>query len=134
MSNACLTGPAPATRRPPGSADQIHNLRNNCVNPRLDLDNQGNTSTSRYLPENINLDNPRAGEIFQVAVDHVSQKAIRVQALVNVYCGGKLRGSYRARPRENGVQRYRECGARAVACSRDCTCGERSGCDRRTAP
>lgn len=90
--NACLTGGLP------GSADQIHNLRNNCVNPRLDLDNQGNTSTTRYLPENINLDNPRAGERFQVAVDHLSKKAVRVRALVNVYCAGKLRGSFEIDP------------------------------------
>lgn len=90
--NACLTGSLP------GSADQIHAFRKNCVNPRLDLDNQGNTSTGRYLPENINLDNPRAGERFQVAVDHVSQKALRVRALVNIYCGGKLRGSFELDP------------------------------------
>ncbi|MFT3927596.1 MAG: MopE-related protein [Myxococcales bacterium] len=90
--SGCLTGGLP------GSADQIHQLRNNCVNPRLDLDNQGNTSTKRYLPENINLDNPRAGEIFQVAVDHVTGDPIPVRALVNVYCGGKLRGSYQLDP------------------------------------
>jgi len=91
----CLTGPLPGNQDAlPGSADQIHELRHNCVNPRLDLDNQGNTSTTRYLPENINLDNPRAGEVFQVAVNYVTPKAIPVRALVNVYCGGKLRGSY----------------------------------------
>jgi hypothetical protein len=99
----CLTGsrktdPAPRTPALPGSADAIHDARNNCINPRLDLDNQGNTSTTRYLPENINLDNPRKGEIFQVAVNHVTPEATRVRARVNVYCGGKLRGTYEIDP------------------------------------
>lgn len=88
----CLTGGLP------GSADQIHSFRKNCVNPRLDLDNQGDTAPNRYLPENINLDNPRSGEIFQVAVNHLSTAAVRVRALVNIYCAGKLRGSYEIDP------------------------------------
>lgn len=90
----CLTGGLP------GSVDQVHSLRKNCINPRIDLDNQGDTAPTRYLPENINLDNPRAGEVFQVAVNHLSTQATPVRGLVNVYCAGKLRGSYAMDPSE----------------------------------
>jgi hypothetical protein len=89
--SGCLTG---------GGLDVVHELRGNCLNPRLDLDNQGDTDPARYLPENINLDNPRAGEVFQVSVNHRSTAAIQTRALVNVYCGGKLRGSYALDPEQ----------------------------------
>jgi len=75
-----------------GPLDFIHELRGNCQNPRLDLDNQG--ETSRYVPENINLDVPAPGEEFEVAVNHRSLSARRTRALVNVYCGGALSGSF----------------------------------------
>jgi hypothetical protein len=79
----CLTG---------GPLDVIHQLRGNCPNPRLDLDNQG--ETRRYLPENINHDVPATGDTFEIAVNHRSMSARRTAALVNVYCGGTLSGSF----------------------------------------
>src|SRR5690606_32879571 len=57
-TDGCITG---------GGLDQVHMIRGNCINPRIDIDNQGDTDRTRYLPENINLDNPRAGEVFQVS-------------------------------------------------------------------
>lgn len=87
-TSGCITG---------GGLDQVHMLRGNCINPRIDIDNQGEDRT-RYLPENINLDNPRAGEVFQVSVNHTSPEAVRTRALVNVFCGGKLKGSYELDP------------------------------------
>jgi hypothetical protein len=88
-ADGCTTG---------GELDQVYQLRGNCMNPRLDLDNQGDTDLTRYLPENINLDNPRRGEIFQVAVNHTSPDPLQTHALVNVYCGGKLKGSFDLTP------------------------------------
>ncbi len=76
--------------------DIIAQMRGNCVNPRLDLDNAN--ETGRYLPENINLDNPRAGEVFQVGVVHQSLTPKTTRALVNVYCDRKLKGSFDLTP------------------------------------
>jgi hypothetical protein len=79
----CLTG---------GPLDVVHRARGNCINPRLDLDNQ--RETTRYVPENINLDAPQPGEHFEIGVVHRSLAARRARALVNVYCGGALRSSF----------------------------------------
>jgi hypothetical protein len=87
-ASGCLTGDP--------SLDLIHGMRGNCLNPRLDADNQDRTD--RYVAENINLDNPRAGEQFQIAVQHTSDAAMRTRARVNVYCAGTLRGSYELDP------------------------------------
>lgn len=87
----CLTGDA--------SLDLIHQLRKNCLNPRLDADNQD--KSDRYVAENINLDNPRAGEQFLVAVQHTSEATVRTRARVNVYCAGRLRGSYELDPQRS---------------------------------
>jgi Putative metal-binding motif len=87
-ASGCLTGDP--------SLDLIHSLRGNCLNPRLDADNQDRTD--RYVAENINLDNPRAGEQFQIAVQHTSDAAMQTRARVNVYCAGALRGSYELDP------------------------------------
>jgi hypothetical protein len=84
----CLTGDP--------SLDLIHQLRKNCLNPRLDADNQD--KSDRYVAENINLDNPRTGEQFLVAVQHTSEATVRTRARVNVYCAGRLRGSYELDP------------------------------------
>jgi hypothetical protein len=67
-----------------------------CPNPRLDIDNifQGES----YVPENINLDNPRDGDRFRVMVHHWDSNDVAVQPLVNVYCGGELRGSFGQAP------------------------------------
>jgi hypothetical protein len=86
----CLTGDP--------SLDLIHSTRQNCLNPRLDADNQDRTD--RYVAENINLDNPRPGEQFQIAVQHTSDAKQRTRARVNVYCAGKLRGSYQLDPQQ----------------------------------
>jgi hypothetical protein len=92
-AEGCITGIDP-------SLDSIHEMRRNCLNPRLDIDNRGDTDIKRYLPENINLDNPRKGEVFQIAVNHRTAKAVGTRALVNVYCGGNLRGSFALDPDE----------------------------------
>jgi hypothetical protein len=80
---SCLTG---------GPLDVVHRARGNCINPRLDLDNQ--REMTRYVPENINLDAPRPGERFEIGVVHRSLAPRRTRALVNVYCGGALRSSF----------------------------------------
>lgn len=66
-----------------------------CPNPRLDIDN---ISESRsYVPENINLDNPRDGDTFRVMVHHWGGDRL-TYPLVNVYCGGELRATFGAAP------------------------------------
>ncbi len=87
--NLCLAGIDPGI-------DAVHRMRGNCLNPRIDIDNQNVTRT--YLPENINLDNPRPDERFQVGVVHQSDKAQATRALVNIYCDRKLRGSFDLKP------------------------------------
>ncbi|MDP3274376.1 MAG: MopE-related protein [Deltaproteobacteria bacterium] len=60
-----------------------------CNNPRLDIDN----IATRGVPENINVDNPRAGDTFRVAVNYYGGTGI-VRPMVNIYCGGSLRATY----------------------------------------
>lgn len=72
--------------------DQVWELLGYCWNPRLDLDNINETDV--YRAENINLDFPRDDETFRVAVQHRSVAGIEAHPLVNVYCGGKLAGSF----------------------------------------
>ncbi|MBN2360118.1 MAG: hypothetical protein JXR83_11755 [Deltaproteobacteria bacterium] len=67
-----------------------------CPNPRLDIDNI--SESTQYVPENINLDVPRAGDIFRVMVHHYDFDDRPAKPLVNVYCGGELRGTYGAAP------------------------------------
>ncbi|MBO4710775.1 hypothetical protein J5681_02525 [bacterium] len=87
-------------------------------NPRLDLDNRG----EGLKPENINLDNPKDGDIFRVLVHHwdenysVENECLEYQddgcdeycvkykgtrPVVNVYCGGSLKATYGA---DSGTQ------------------------------
>ena len=66
-----------------------------CPNPRLDIDNI--TETTEYIPENINLDNPNDGDRFRVMVHHYDTDGA-TYPLVNVYCGGELRGTYGQAP------------------------------------
>ncbi|MFH1811219.1 MAG: MopE-related protein [Pseudomonadota bacterium] len=68
----------------------------NCPNPRLDIDNIW--ETTEYVPENINLDNPRNGDRFRVMVHHYDIENRPAKPLVNVYCGGELKGTYGAPP------------------------------------
>ncbi|MBN2358574.1 MAG: hypothetical protein JXR83_03915, partial [Deltaproteobacteria bacterium] len=67
-----------------------------CPNPRLDIDNISQSQS--YVPENINLDNPNHGDRFRVMVHHYDSEDRAARPLVNVYCGGELRGSYGVAP------------------------------------
>jgi hypothetical protein len=67
-----------------------------CPNPRLDIDNI--STTTEYRPENINVDNPEDGDRFRVMVHHYTTATRLTRPLVNVYCGGELRGTYGAAP------------------------------------
>lgn len=80
-----------------------------CPNPRLDIDNIDETSS--YVPENINLDNPGDGDTFRVMVHYYDTTATAVtRPLVNVYCGGTLRGTYGQAP--DAVTGFNEGGGR----------------------
>jgi hypothetical protein len=76
-----------------------------CTNPRLDRDNitcdpaidDPNSAAADAFgnggfcgPENVNLDNPSAGDAFVVGVNHFEnhQGSVSARAHVNVYCGG----------------------------------------------
>jgi len=67
-----------------------------CPNPRLDIDNV--SQSTEYVPENINVDNPNNGDQFRVMVHHFDSQDRPAHPLVNVYCGGELRGSYGVAP------------------------------------
>jgi hypothetical protein len=67
-----------------------------CPNPRLDIDNV--SYTTEYVPENINLDNPRDGDVFRVMVHHWSSSDVVTYPLINIYCGGELRATFGADP------------------------------------
>lgn len=60
-----------------------------CNNPRLDVDN----ISTPGIPENINVDNPRNGDTFRVAVNYFGGSG-PVHPMVNIYCGGALRATY----------------------------------------
>lgn len=75
-----------------------------CPNPRLDIDNIHEVES--YVPENINLDNPRNGESFRVMIHHYDYTDLAAKPLVNIYCGGELRGSYGAPPDQVENFRY----------------------------
>lgn len=65
-----------------------------CSNPRLDVDN--NLSEGIGVPENINLDEPRAGEEVRIMVHNFTGTV--AHPLVNVYCGGERRATFGAAP------------------------------------
>lgn len=65
-----------------------------CGNPRLDIDN--NLSKIRGTPENINIDRPRDGDTFRVLAHNFT--GTLTHPLVNVFCGGRLYGTYGAAP------------------------------------
>lgn len=65
-----------------------------CANPRLDIDN--NLVKATGVPENMNVDNPRNGERFRVMVQNFTGRA--AHPVVNIYCGGRLRGTLGAAP------------------------------------
>ena len=66
-----------------------------CRNPRLDID----SISANGVPENINVDNPLNGQTFRVMAHYYSGTGV-VHPMVNVYCGGFLRGSYGGAPNE----------------------------------
>lgn len=66
-----------------------------CPNPRLDIDNI--SVSTAYVPENINLDNPRDGDVFRVMVHHWGSDR-PTRPLVNIYCGGEIRATFGAAP------------------------------------
>lgn len=83
--SACQSGPHGA---------EWASLVGNCPNPRLDIDN--NLEKATGVPENINIDVPRDGESFRVMVQNFT--GTMAHPMVNVYCGGHLRGTIGAAP------------------------------------
>lgn len=81
------------------SLGKCWDLVKSCHNPRLDIDNV----KDKGVPENINMDNPKNNDIYRVMVHYYSDAAGLastrvVHPLVNVYCGGRLLGTYGADP------------------------------------
>ncbi len=64
-----------------------------CRNPRLDID----SIDVNGRPENINVDTPQNGGTYRVMV-HYWAGSGAAHPLVNVYCGGHLRGTYGQAP------------------------------------
>jgi hypothetical protein len=85
-----------------------------CPNPRLDGDNRLDArSRSVYITENINLDVPKPGDQFRVAVlykanvlsdghmeDAGTSANLGTRAWVNVYCEGDLLGTFGGAPEQ----------------------------------
>jgi hypothetical protein len=66
-----------------------------CHNPRLDIDN----IKDKGVPENINMDNPKNNDTYRIMVHYYGDSnglstTRVVHPLVNVYCGGRLLGTY----------------------------------------
>ena len=61
-----------------------------CRNPRLDIDSINDSG----VPENINVDVPQNNATYRVMVNFFSGGGTPAHPLVNIYCGGYLRGSY----------------------------------------
>jgi hypothetical protein len=75
-----------------------------CPNPRLDIDNV--SETERYAPENINVDHPKNGDNFRVMVHYYDTVQKREShPLVNVYCGGELKGTFGVDPQVTGFNK-----------------------------
>jgi len=65
-----------------------------CANPRLDIDN--NIWEGTGLPENINIDAPRDGEVFRIMVQNFS--GTLAHPVVTVYCDGHRVATYGMAP------------------------------------
>jgi len=65
-----------------------------CHNPRLDIDNRA----VQGWPENVNIDNPHNGDKFRVMVEYYVGDHRPTHPMVNIYCGGHLKGTYGADP------------------------------------
>jgi len=77
--------------------------RGACYNPRLDVDVVScepsisePTNPSFCAAENINVDNPPLGSPFRIMVNYFTDHGHEgdTHAVVNVYCGGELRGRF----------------------------------------
>jgi hypothetical protein len=66
-------------------------------NPRLDIDNISDVGK----PENINLDNPVAGDAFRILV-HFYGTSHLTHPVVNVYCGGTRKATFGVTPQLTG--------------------------------
>lgn len=86
-----------------------------CPNPRVDSDNSLDArSRTLYVPENINLDAPRTGDRFRIAVRYrgnvrdsddtdagrAPARVIAARPLINVYCRGELRAAFGGDPEQ----------------------------------
>ena len=72
-------------------------------NPRLDLDNIADGA----VPENINLDNPKDGDVFRVGVNFYSGSGT-THPVVNVYCGGTLKSTFGVDPQVKDFDHYND--------------------------
>ena len=66
-------------------------------NPRLDIDN----IRDEGIPENINIDNPKDGDVFKVGAKYFSGSKL-THPVINVYCGGTLKATYGVEPQVSG--------------------------------
>ncbi len=80
-----------------------------CYNPRLDVDiidcdptitDPTGAAGTFCAPENVNVDNPPNGATYRIMVDYYSSHSFTgaTHPMVNVYCGGDLRGTFGSDP------------------------------------
>ena len=77
--------------------DKDGNWQTSMNNPRLDIDNIANGA----IPENINIDNPKDGDVFRVGAfyyPYTSTNNVSTHPVINVYCGGTLKATYGVEP------------------------------------
>jgi hypothetical protein len=68
-----------------------------CPNPRIDIDGHGSEFEPLHgYTENINVDNPQDGQTFRIMIHDCTGPP--TTPLLNVYCGGFLRGTLGAPP------------------------------------
>ena len=108
------TTPLETCTGPAAQNFQTYNALAFCPNPRLDADNRLDArSRNVYITENINLDVPKPGDQFRVAVlykanvlsdvhldDAGSSASTDTRAWVNVYCEGDLLGTFGGDPEQ----------------------------------
>ena len=89
--------PGPLARCSGGPGGATWTQMGSCPNPRIDLDGHGSSAEPRHgYIENINADQPRDGQHFRIMVHDCAGPS--THPLVNVYCGGFLRGTVGAAP------------------------------------
>jgi len=108
------TTPLDSCTGPAAQNFQTYRALGFCPNPRLDADNRLDArSRTVYITENINLDVPKPGDQFRVAVlykanvlsdlhmeDAGTVANIDTRAWVNVYCEGDLLGTFGGDPEQ----------------------------------